>query len=289
VLTDVIDVLRCPICSGRLELEASSVHCADGHAFDMARQGYANLMSGGAGTGTADTAAMVQARAEFLAAGHYAPLADAMAAITDEVRSEGGSSATEATGRGGMILDAGAGTGYYLGSVLQRQPRSSGLALDVSKFAVRRAARVHPRIGAAVWDVWQPLPIVDDSIDIVLNVFAPRNGAEFHRILRPEGTLLVVTPTQDHLAELVGRTGMLTVDELKEERLERTLADHFRLDRRDELTIPLSLNTSDVRNVAAMGPSAWHLDERALDREVAALPSATHTNASFALSVYRPT
>lgn len=300
VLADVIDVLRCPVCAGGLELVESSVRCEAGHAFDVARQGYVNLLGGGAVAGTADTAAMVQARAEFLAAGHYAPLADAIGAIAADLvghvddaqvrdsRADRGRG-LDARADGARALDAGGGTGYYLSAVLDRLPRSSGLALDVSKFAVRRAARAHPKIGAAVWDVWQPLPVADGAIDVVVNVFAPRNGAEFCRVLGPDGVLLVVTPTGEHLAELVGRTGMLTVDAQKEKRLERTVADWFRLERRDELTIPLTLGVSEVRQVVAMGPSAWHVDERLRDRDLTVIPTPVHTTASFAISIYRPT
>jgi 23S rRNA (guanine745-N1)-methyltransferase len=75
VLSNVVDHLVCPICTTRLELAGRSVRCARQHSFDVARQGYVNLLPGGARTGTADTAAMVEARASFLAEGHFASLA----------------------------------------------------------------------------------------------------------------------------------------------------------------------------------------------------------------------
>ncbi|MDP9135674.1 MAG: 23S rRNA methyltransferase, partial [Actinomycetota bacterium] len=71
MLADVIDLLRCPHCGGALELDGGTGRCAAGHSFDVARQGYLNLLPGDARTGTADTATMVRARAQFLAAGHY--------------------------------------------------------------------------------------------------------------------------------------------------------------------------------------------------------------------------
>jgi 23S rRNA (guanine745-N1)-methyltransferase len=278
VLADVIDVLRCPVCAEPLEPtspeQTSPLRCTAGHAFDIAKQGYVNLLGGGSGT-RADTADMVAARAEFLAAGHYAPLADALAGL-----------AAEAAGPGSVLLDAGAGTGYYLAAALDRVADSRGVALDLSKFAVRRAAKAHPRIGAAVSDVWRRLPLADASVDVILNVFAPRNGPEFARVLRPDGYLLVVTPTREHLVGLIDEVGMLSVDELKDERLERTLADHFSLARRDELTFPLTLAGADVRRVAAMGPSAWHLDDDALDELARRGPVSTE--AAVSLSAYRP-
>ena len=82
----------------------------------------------------------------------------------------------------------------------------------MAKPAARRAARAHPRAGAAVCDVWRGLPLADACADVVLDVFAPRNGAEFRRVLRPGGRLVVVTPTPAHLAELVPLLGLIGVD-----------------------------------------------------------------------------
>ena len=166
-----------------------------------------------------DTAAMVQARGDFLAAGHFAGLA---AELTRAARAAGGPAA-------GCVADVGAGTGYYLAAVLDGLPGRAGLALDSSKFALRRAARAHRRIGAVGCDAWQPLPVADSAAALVLNVFAPRNGAELRRILAPSGTLLVVTPTRDHLAELVGPLELLAVDRRKPERLAGKLGPYFEL------------------------------------------------------------
>ncbi|AQZ67492.1 hypothetical protein BKM31_43925 [[Actinomadura] parvosata subsp. kistnae] len=93
-----------------------------------------------------------------------------------------------------VIVDAGAGTGHYLAAVLNAVDDGIGMAFDVSKHAVRRAARVHPRAGAFVADVWRPLPIRSGVADVVIDVFAPRNGPEFRRVLRPGGAAVVVTP-----------------------------------------------------------------------------------------------
>jgi 23S rRNA (guanine745-N1)-methyltransferase len=254
----VVDVLRCPICRGKFTRSVGSLRCAAGHTFDIARQGYVNLL----GAGTGDTAGMVADRAAFLAAGHYAPLAGLVAEWA------AGSAA-------GLVVDAGAGTGYYLSAVLDRWP-SFGLALDASPVALRRAARAHERVGAVVWDVWRPWPVRDDAAAVVLNVFAPRNGPEFHRVLRPDGTLIVVTPTTEHLAEL---SGLLAVDPHKAQRLAATLAQ-FELVNSQTLRYPMTLHETDVRRVTGMGPAAHH------DRPVEW--SAGTVTASFLVSAYRP-
>jgi 23S rRNA (guanine745-N1)-methyltransferase len=117
----------------------------------------------------------------------------------------------------------------------------------------------------------------DGAAAVVLNVFAPRNGPEFHRVLRPDGTLLVVTPTPEHLAEL--GSALLSVDPRKPARLAETLARFERVTS-EVLSYSMTLSATDVRRVIGMGPAAHHdpvdLDE---GREV---------TASFLVSAYRP-
>src|SRR5450432_2303702 len=225
VLDDVLAFLVCPHCGRPLARAGEALRCQAGHAFDVARQGYVSLLPPDGGASSGDTAAMVQARASFLAAGHFDHVA---AELAQEAGAAGAADADI------CVADVGAGTGYYLAAVLDQLTGSVGLALDASKFALRRAARAHQRIGAVACDVWRALPVADQSAAVVLNVFAPRNGAEFRRILAPGGRLLVVTPTQLHLRELIAAAGLLKVDPRKEQRLSRTLDPYLvRAFRRD--------------------------------------------------------
>lgn len=270
-------VLRCPVCGGPVEAGQGSLRCPNRHTFDIARQGYVNLLSAAGGAHQADTAAMVQARAEFLDAGHYRELAGAVAGLAASVPLPPGA----------VVLDAGAGTGHYLAAVLDRQSDAYGLAVDASKYALRRAARAHPHALAVGWDVWRPLPIRSGAVELVLNVFAPRNAAEFHRVLAPGGALIVVTPDTAHLEELVEVLELLAVDARKEERLDRALADHFRLEQEEHLRISLTLDAAAVRRLVDMGPSAWHVDAAGLEARIAALDLPVRVTASFGLRRYR--
>ena len=276
MLQDIVEYLVCPLCRQPLGLgddrPATTLRCPDRHSFDIARQGYANLLPGGAHAGTGDTAAMVAARDAFLGAGHYAPIAAALAAAVPEDSES--------------VVDLGAGTGHYLAAVLDRRPLARGLALDISKFALRRAARSHPRAGAVVCDTWQPLPLRDAAASAVLNVFAPRNGPEIRRVLRPGGTLLVVSPTPRHLTELVGELGLLGVDDRKEERLAAALQPHLDHRGSTEHGFPMELDHAAVATVVGMGPSAWHTDPAALAERIAALPDPVRVTASVKLSVF---
>jgi 23S rRNA (guanine745-N1)-methyltransferase len=268
--------LACPVCGGELWSSDRALRCARRHTFDRARQGYVNLLPGDGATGSADTAGMVRARAEFLLAGHYRPLAALLA-----------TRAAQACG-GGLVVDAGAGTGYYLAAVLDRLPDAVGLAVDVSKFALRRAAAAHARAGAIAWDIWRPLPIRPHTAALVLNVFAPRNGAQFRHVLRDDGTLLVVTPTRGHLATLTRALGLLSVDAQKDARLARSLSPHFELTRREEHSFTLQLSRAHAELLARMGPSAHHLPPAGISRRVAGLGEPIAVTASIALRTYLP-
>ncbi|MFY1659566.1 putative RNA methyltransferase [Micromonospora sp. WMMD1274] len=278
----VLARLRCPVCAEPLAEAtagtARALRCPRGHSFDIARQGYVNLLAGRA-PHTGDSAEMVAARAGFLAAGHYDTVAAALAGTAVRVA---GSDPYP------LVVDAGAGTGHYLAAVLAALPDAAGLALDVSKPALRRAARAHPRAAAALADTWQRLPLADRSTAVLLNVFAPRNGSEFHRVLDPGGALLVVTPAADHLAELVDALDLLRVDPDKADRVAGSLGGHFAEESATGHRARLALTRAEVTTLVGMGPSAWHADPRRLAARIAALPEPMPVTLSVRLGVHRP-
>jgi 23S rRNA (guanine745-N1)-methyltransferase len=279
VLADVVPFLACPHCQRGVAMAGTSVRCGNGHVFDVARQGYVSMLPGGARP-AGDTPAMAGARAAFLATGHFGPLARQVADCAAAV--------AERAGGARCIVDAGAGTGFYLTAVLDRLAGHRGLALDVSKHAARRAARAHPRIGAVVADVRRCWPVRDSVAGVVLNVFAPRHAAQMHRVAAPGGAAVVVTPSPGHLRELVDGLGLITVDAEKRERLERTMGPFFRLVERRPYQAVLALRHQDARLLAGMGPSAWHLSEAELRARSEALPDPARVTLAVEISVYLP-
>lgn len=232
--------LACPVCGEGLARDGAALRCAAGHSFDIARQGYVNLLRRAAPE-NADTPEMLAARDRFLVAGHYAPIAAAVA---------------EACRGAGRIVEVGAGTGYYLNAALDAAPDAEGLATDVSPAAARRAARCHPRAAAVVADTWQRLPLPDGAVDLVLCVFAPRNPAEFARVLRPGGRAVIVVPGPGHLRELREGYGLLGVGEDKAERVRESFEGWgFEQER---LSYRIELSTAGVADAIAMGPNAFH-------------------------------
>ncbi|MGM7645670.1 hypothetical protein ACSVDM_12290 [Nocardia sp. JW2] len=196
-------------------------------------------------------------------------------------------SPADAGSLGGAVLEIGAGTGYYLGEVLDAHPGLLGIALDVAKPAARRAARAHPRLASILADAWRGLPIRDDALTGVLSVFAPRNPGEVARVLAPGGRFVVVTPTPRHLGELIEPLGMVRVDPDKERRLDDALSGTFTRIDHAVVEFPMKLSRGDVTNVVAMGPSAFHTTA-ADDPRIAGLADITEVTASVTVARYAP-
>jgi 23S rRNA (guanine745-N1)-methyltransferase len=281
VIADIVPALRCPHCRAELAVTDRSLRCAQGHSFDIARQGYVALTGGRGTVHRGDSAEMIAAREDFLSAGHLAGLREAIADDAAEF-----SPASEPR----VIVDAGAGTGYYLAGVLDRLPDCVGVALDASKAALRRSARAHARIGAVGCDIWSGLPLADACACLLLDIFSPRNGPEYRRVIATGGHLIVVTPGPDHLQELVDPLGLIGVDPHKAERLETVLSPWFTPERRTKYERTLQLRGRELATLVSMGPSARHLSAEKLRTRIVALlgsRSALPVTFSVALSVHR--
>ena len=241
-LSAAAGLLACPVCAGTLSLEPGAARCRQGHAFDVARQGYVNLLRA-APPENADTAEMVAARARVLDAGVFEAVDEAVARRLRGVRT---------------ILDAGGGTGQHLARLLDGLPDARGVSLDVSVAAARRAARAHPRAASVVADVWGTLPLLSRRFDAVTCVFAPRNLREFARALGDGGLLVVVTPEPEHLASVRERYGLLGIEPDKDDRLLRAASGLFESVGRQRVSSEVAASEGLVRDLVAMGPNAFH-------------------------------
>ena len=188
--------LACPLDNAPLVREGMSWRCGNGHCFDIASQGYANLLPVQLkrSRDPGDSKEMVAARRRFLNASHYQPIADAVARLTLD-----GLSGQAA------CLDAGSGEGYYLrrlAAIAEQQGQSLAvLGLDISKWAVLAAAKQDKR---PTWVVGSNarLPVLDGRLERLLCLFGFPVYAEFARVLRPGGQLIQVDAGLEHLAEL---------------------------------------------------------------------------------------
>lgn len=181
---DPFSVFLCPVCGMPLSADGAALRCANGHCFDLAKQGYVNLlMANSSCKRHGDDRLMVQARKRFLDKGYYAPLRQAV---------------NDMLGEGHTVLDAGCGEGYYTALFAQK---NQVYGVDISKDALKYAAKRCPTARFAVASI-STIPLADGAVDTVVNIFAPDCPAQFARVLQPGGRFIQVMPMEDHLMEL---------------------------------------------------------------------------------------
>lgn len=276
-------VLTCPVCHDPLDFEGRAWRCPAGHAFDRAREGYVDLLPVGHGRSgiTGDTREMARARQRFLDAGHYAPLVDALVRRVGAHLASPGDEARPTSDRpSAVIAETGCGTGHYIGAIGRAVPDATLFGVDVSREACRIAARAHPRATFAINDVTHRLTLADASVDVLLDVFAPRNPAEFRRVLKPDGLLAVVIPEDEHLAELRARHPMLDIAPGKRARTMEQLAPSFELAGEEPIEWAMDLDAGAVQDLIGMGPSAFHSEPEAA--------GAARVTARVRLLAFRP-
>jgi len=212
-------------CHLPLAREDRRVVCARGHAFDIARRGYINLLQPQERRSRkpGDSAEAVAARRRFLDRGHAEPLLSAIRAMLPD---------------GQEILDAGCGEGYYLGSL------GRGSGIDISTAAIDLAARRYPQCVWVVANADRFIPYADASFDLVLSITGRMNPSEFHRVLRDRAALLVAVAAPEDLLELRGSRGRDRVA-----RTRHTFRDGFELIARERATTIAELNAGEARDI----------------------------------------
>ncbi|MCK4834772.1 MAG: methyltransferase domain-containing protein, partial [Gammaproteobacteria bacterium] len=202
--------LICPIDGVRLEQKDKQMVCDNGHSFDIARQGYINLLpvQHKRSKQPGDSKAMVLARTQFLDTGSYEPIARRLTdTVIEQVGTEGDI----------CILDAGCGEGYYLDAVFNAVSDKaitdsvldgdrdnnaiSFIGIDISKDAVIQSSKRNKQISWIVATNRKP-PVADESVDIILCLFGFLSLEAFHKILKPGGKIILVDPGSEHLKEL---------------------------------------------------------------------------------------
>lgn len=276
MLNDIVDVLADPAdltplrgADGFTRLVSDS-----GHSYDVAKQGYVTLAAGKGIGHEGDSLEMVNSRETFLSNGHFAPFVEAVSdAVADVVERAAGDADP-------VVLEAGAGTGYYLAHTLDLIEGARGVGIDVSVPAAKHLAKSHPRVGAVVADVWEQLPIRTGSVHALAVVFAPRNPAEFARVLVDDGEAVMLAADQGHLDELREPLGILGVEDGKIERLIAQSAGYLAPATDPELIeFPMQLGRDAIAAQVGMSPSARHLDPEVLQARLAELPEQMEVTA----------
>lgn len=187
-------LFRCPLCTQPLERGERTYTCPSGHSYDRAAEGYTHLLPANQkhSKNPGDDKQMVAARCAFLERGYYAPLRDALSALAARLCADTPSP---------ILLDSGCGEGYYTAGMAAAVPNAQIAGIDISKFAVKRAAKRVKQGEFAVASAYH-LPVPDSSIHLLTNIFSPLCAEEFARVLVPGGRFVYVVPSERHLWQM---------------------------------------------------------------------------------------
>ena len=182
-------LFTCSVCQDTLEAVDKRFVCPQNHSFDIAKQGYINLLLNGKKDKHYDKASF-ERRHQILEAGFYDHI---LKAIEELVLDDGAEK---------VILDVACGEGYYARQLAQKG-KNRVLAFDLSKDSITLAAKkdIPKNVAWFVGDLAK-LPLADQSVDVILDIYSPANYQEFKRVLKPGGKLIKVVTASEHVAEL---------------------------------------------------------------------------------------
>ena len=244
-------MLLCPLCGQPLERKDHAFVCPGRHSFDIARQGYVNLLpvQQKRSLQPGDTREQVLSRREFLEVGFYSPIADALCDL--------------AAGHGctGPILDVGCGEGYY-STRLAAALCADLIGLDISKEAVRCAAA---RYKGPLWLCASAarLPVPDRSIGLVTSLFALTVPEEFRRVLRPDGAFIQVLAAEDHL---LGLKSIIYPQLTHKPKQTVPEVPGFRLVESRPVRFSFTAEGQQVQNLLSMTPHVYRIGKEGADR-----------------------
>ncbi|RLA25741.1 MAG: 23S rRNA (guanine(745)-N(1))-methyltransferase [Gammaproteobacteria bacterium] len=240
----------CPICQSPLKqhLPSKGYYCINKHHFDLAKEGYLNLLPAQhkKSKEPGDSRAMMRARRNFLEAGFYQPMAEALAKTIDRHRTENTTL---------HILDVGCGEGYYCRQIeaLSQSPENLELhGIDIAKNAIFAAAKKQKNARFIVASN-KSMPYADQYFDLLFRVYAPSNDKEINRLLKPNGLLLIVTPGPRHLWQLKE----FIYQEVKEHAIDVPLPQGFTQIESQRVSYKIQPDQDQRMALLQMTPFAW--------------------------------
>lgn len=239
----------CPICHAKLQKEDRQLRCDKNHSFDYAKEGYVNLLpvQNKKSLNPGDDKNMVMARRAFLTAGHYDFLREALTNNLQALSLQ-------------VVVDLGCGEGYYTNHFAQCLPLASIYGIDISKSAVKYAAKRNDKVHYSV-GTNAALPFSTHSIDAIVNVFAPLVPAECFRILNDEGIIVRVSPGPRHLWQL--KEYVYPTPQLHE--APQDLAG-FQVKQRIEVKSTQTVDNVNLAPLLQMTPFGWKIKTEQLAR-----------------------
>lgn len=260
----------CPACGAPLREGAAVWKCERGHCFDVARQGYVNLLTVQQkhSLHPGDTREQVLARRAFLDGGYYAPITDALCDLAAR------------HGCAGPVLDAGCGEGSYCTRLAERLGAEL-IGVDISKEAVRAASA---RYKGATWlcATASHLPVADGSVGLLTSLFSVTLPEEFSRVLRGDGAFIQVLAAPDHL---LGLKGIIYPKLTQKEKNSTPTLPGFRLIESVPLRFSFTAEGQQVQNLLYMTPHVFRIGREGAQR-LAQTARLTDT-ASCVLNIYK--
>lgn len=271
--------LICPLCALPLNENLQGLACANRHQFDRAKEGYFNLLPVHHKNSRepGDAKQQLMARKEFLTAGYFLPLIDALKKIINTNTLS--------------LLDIGCGEGYFTRLLSEHCYNADIYGLDISKAGVRLAAKNNSskisdsKIAASkinyIVASSHALPIADASMDIIVRIYAPSKDEELFRVLKPDGKLIIVTPGEQHLIAL-------------RQKIYQTIKTHpkpktpegFVEVSQDSVSFSLDIPGGDLTSsLLEMTPFLWKLTPELLEQSV---KNGLVDQAHFQISIYQP-
>lgn len=258
-------LLRCPVCGRVMGIKANTLACESGHAFDIAKEGYVNLLrSGKSGDRVGDDKMSARCRRDFLNKGYYQILQDYLKSLFIQHQ--------------GALLDICCGEGYYT-SALAANENLQVYGFDISREMIRLAAK---RGGAACFVAnLASIPVADCSFDFAVHLFAPFQEAEFSRILKDTGRLYTVVPGSHHLYGL--KQKLYETPYVNDEKLPET--QKLKLLSKTKIAADITLSSqTDIDAVFRMTPYYFHTAQK--DKEKLKCIDILETRIEFVIGEY---
>ena len=240
----------CPICQAPLiqHQPSQGYYCENKHHFDMAKEGYLNLLpvQHKKSKEPGDSRAMMRSRRNFLEAGFYQPMAKALATLIGNHRTDSSPM---------HILDMGCGEGYYsrqIEALIDKPEKLDLHGIDIAKNAIFAAAKKQANAHFIVASS-KRMPYADHYFDLLLRIYAPSNDIEVVRLLKPDGLLLLVTPGPRHLWQLKE----FIYKEVKEHGIDIALPKGFEEIETQRISYKIQPNQEQRMALLQMTPFAW--------------------------------
>lgn len=244
----------CPICQENLTLVESSLKCNNRHSFDLAKFGYVNLAPQIKQSANYDKENF-QNRQQILEAGFYQAILEAVSDLLSNSKNAK------------TILDIGCGEGFYSRKLQESHSDKTFYAFDISKDSVQIAAKSEPN-WAVNWFVGDlaRLPIKDASMDILLDIFSPANYGEFKRVLKENGLLIKVIPTENHLKEIRQKVqDQLTNKDYSNQDIKDHFQNNFTILSSKTASLTKPITAEQLQALLSMTPLLFHVDQSKID------------------------